>query len=70
MCLQTKSVAAAAKVNVYLEVLGRLDNGYHDLRSILAPVSLADDIVIDAGWVAKDVVCQGVDAANSPGACK
>ncbi len=28
------------------------------------------NLVIDAGWVGKDVVCQGVDAAKSPAACK
>jgi hypothetical protein len=26
--------------------------------------------VIEAGWVGKDVVCQGVDAGMAPGACK
>ncbi|WP_422367076.1 D-xylose ABC transporter substrate-binding protein [Pelagibius sp.] len=28
------------------------------------------NLVIDAGWVGKDVVCQGVDAAKAPAACK
>lgn len=39
----------------------------------LAPVPITQDklnVVIDAGWVAKDVVCQGVDAAKAPAACK
>jgi D-xylose transport system substrate-binding protein len=27
-------------------------------------------IVIDAGWVEKQVVCQGVDAGMAPSACK
>ena len=35
-------VRAWAKVNLYLEVLGRRDNGYHDIRSIAAPISLCD----------------------------
>ena len=40
---------------------------------LLKPVPIVGDnlnIVIDAGWVSKDVVCQGVDAAKSPAACK
>jgi D-xylose transport system substrate-binding protein len=37
----------------------------------LAPVPITQenlDVVIDAGWVSKDVVCQGV-AAGSVAAC-
>ncbi len=40
---------------------------------LLAPVPITQanlDLVIDAGWVGKDVVCQGVDAGMAPGACK
>ncbi len=39
----------------------------------LAPVPITKDnlnLVIDAGWIGKDVACQGVDAAMAPGACK
>jgi D-xylose transport system substrate-binding protein len=28
------------------------------------------DVVIKAGWVKKAVVCQGVDKARAPDACK
>ena len=35
------------------------------------PITAANlDVVIDAGWVGKDVVCQGVDAGQAPAACK
>ncbi len=40
---------------------------------LLKPVPITWDnlnIVIDAGWVKKQVVCQGVDAAKAPAACK
>ena len=37
-------VKANAKVNVTLEVLGKRSDGYHDLRSVVVPVSLADEI--------------------------
>ncbi len=54
---------APAKVNIYLEVLGRRDNGYHDIRSLVVPVSLYDFVSIeklDGGAVE-------VDVENGPG---
>ena len=49
------TVRAHAKINLTLEVLGRRDDGYHDIASILQTVSLhdtltfeeADDITLD-----------------------
>ncbi len=40
---------------------------------LLTPVPVTKDnlaTVISAGWVTKDVVCQGVEAAKAPAACK
>jgi D-xylose transport system substrate-binding protein len=40
---------------------------------LLKPVPITQDNldeVIKAGWVSKEVVCQGVDPANAPAACK
>ncbi|NIA67483.1 D-xylose ABC transporter substrate-binding protein [Pelagibius litoralis] len=39
----------------------------------LTPVPITSEnlgLVIDAGWVGKDVACQGVEAAKAPAACK
>ena len=38
---------APAKINLYLEVLGRRNNGYHDIRTVIAPVSLYDTVRLD-----------------------
>jgi len=35
-----------AKVNLYLRVLGRRPDGYHDLLSIMQPLSLADELTV------------------------
>jgi len=41
------TVSANAKVNLTLEVYGRRPDGYHALRSLVAPISLADTIDIE-----------------------
>ncbi len=40
------AVEAYAKVNFTLEVLGKREDGYHDLRSLVVPVSLSDTITL------------------------
>jgi D-xylose transport system substrate-binding protein len=40
---------------------------------LLTPQPITKDnlnVVLDAGWIAKDKLCQGVDAATGPAACK
>jgi len=39
---------APAKVNLTLEILERQDDGYHALRSVMAPIAIEDQIVISA----------------------
>lgn len=40
---------AYAKVNLTLDVLGKREDGYHDLQSVMQTISLRDDIEIDIG---------------------
>ena len=40
---------AFAKVNLTLDVLGKREDGYHDIKSIMQAVSIRDDIEIDVG---------------------
>jgi 4-diphosphocytidyl-2-C-methyl-D-erythritol kinase len=37
-------VQARAKINFFLEVMAKRPDGYHDLRSLLAPISLSDEM--------------------------
>ena len=39
-------VSAPAKVNLFLEVLRRRPDGYHDLESVFQAVSLCDEITV------------------------
>ena len=41
--------AAYAKINLTLDVLGKREDGYHDLKSVMQTVSVRDDIEIDVG---------------------
>ena len=55
-------IDASAKINLVLEVLGRRPDGYHDIRSILVPVALADRIEIrEADRDTLDVESDGVE---------
>ena len=41
------TVRAYAKINLMLDILSRLDNGYHDLFMIMQSVGLYDDITVE-----------------------
>lgn len=40
---------AYAKLNLTLDVLGKRDDGYHDLKSVMQTISIRDDVEIDIG---------------------
>lgn len=55
--LQRMTVEAYAKVNLTLEVYGKRPDGYHALRSLVAPISLADSLDVeltDDGTISSD----------------
>ncbi len=41
------TLRAPAKINLTLEILARRNDGYHNLRSIMLPIALHDEIVIE-----------------------
>jgi len=43
----TLQEGAFAKVNLTLDVLGKREDGYHDLKSVMQTISIRDDIEID-----------------------
>ena len=45
---RTSEVDARAKINLFLRVLGRRDDGYHDVETLAVPISLADRVRVHA----------------------
>ncbi|MFM8780453.1 MAG: 4-(cytidine 5'-diphospho)-2-C-methyl-D-erythritol kinase, partial [Gemmatimonadota bacterium] len=54
-------LAAQAKVNLGLRVLGREPNGYHQLETLFARIDLADDLVITRTASGCTLDCVGAD---------
>jgi 4-diphosphocytidyl-2-C-methyl-D-erythritol kinase len=40
-------VFAPAKINLSLKILGRRDDGFHEIETLIAPISLCDEVKID-----------------------
>ena len=45
--MQTMQVLAPAKINLALKVLGRREDGFHEIETLISPISLADTIEIE-----------------------
>ena len=41
------TVDAPAKINLFLDIIGRLDNGYHSLFMVMQSVGLSDKITLE-----------------------
>jgi 4-diphosphocytidyl-2-C-methyl-D-erythritol kinase len=49
-------VFAPAKINLSLKILGRRDDGFHEIETLIAPISLCDEVIID-----KDDAKKGIE---------
>jgi len=61
---------APAKVNLTLEILGKRPDGYHELRSVLVPVSLFDTVTLEeipGPGVEVEMRAKGVDISGMSG---
>src|SRR6266545_3939677 len=48
-------ILAPAKINLSLKILGRRNDGFHELDTLIAPISLYDEIRIDKGCSGKGI---------------
>ena len=60
---------APAKVNLYLEILGQRENGYHDLRSVVVPISLYDKVTLEPTNRAIETVVEKTGLVNGDELC-
>lgn len=52
-------IPAYAKINLYLKVMGKQENGYHNLKMLMQSISLHDDIYIqknNSGKIRVDII--------------
>ena len=38
---------APAKINLSFKILGRREDGFHEIETLMAPISLADELTIE-----------------------
>ncbi len=50
-------VKAYAKVNLWLDITGRLDNGYHTLNTVMRRIDLYDNISLELGGEGIGITC-------------
>lgn len=69
MSASAVSFLAPAKLNLSLQVFGKRPDGYHNIRSVMVPVSLYDEVTVEEAAAGISVECDapGVpnDASNS-----
>ena len=41
------TVSAPAKINLFLDIIGKLDNGYHSLFMVMQSVGLSDEVTVE-----------------------
>jgi len=66
--METISLQAPAKINLYLRVLGRRADGYHNIESLMSPISLYDTITLEPSSDEISVTCPGhseLDGSNN-----
>ncbi len=51
-------IRTPAKVNLYLEILGRRDDGYHNIDTVMQAVTLWDDIELEERRSGLEVICE------------
>jgi 4-diphosphocytidyl-2-C-methyl-D-erythritol kinase len=59
-------VLCPAKVNLYLRVVGRRPDGYHDLVTVMQPLTLADELTISLGGAGIRLECDAPDLPCGP----
>jgi 4-diphosphocytidyl-2-C-methyl-D-erythritol kinase len=65
--LQAMEILAPAKINLSLRITGRRDDGYHEVETFIAPVSVADELTLEHGETGKGIQFQCDDPSLPAG---
>ncbi|MBQ6668830.1 MAG: 4-(cytidine 5'-diphospho)-2-C-methyl-D-erythritol kinase [Deltaproteobacteria bacterium] len=61
-----KCLLAYAKINLHIDVLNRLENGYHNVRMIMQQISIYDKIHISVNeGNSVSVFCEGIESSHN-----
>lgn len=52
-----KTVEAHAKINLYLDITGKRENGYHDICGVMHKISLSDTVSVTAEKAIRPSIC-------------
>ncbi len=55
-----------AKVNLYLRVVGRRPDGYHELVTVMQPLTLADELTVTLGGEGIGLECDAPELPAGP----
>ena len=58
---RTARVEAQAKINLFLRILSREPDGYHQLETLFQRIALSDSVVVRTGGSARSLDCRGAD---------
>ena len=61
------TVKAPAKINLFLRIVGRRPDGYHEIESFMQKVALSDQLHLSAGNEGVSLACPGTDLPEDDG---
>lgn len=59
-------ILAHAKINLYLHILGKRPDGFHELESLMCPVDLTDEMEITSADSGISLVVEGAELSAGP----
>jgi 4-diphosphocytidyl-2-C-methyl-D-erythritol kinase len=60
-------LSAPAKINLSFKILGRRSDGYHDIETLMAPITLCDELTFDRDDSRSGIECQCDDPSLPSG---
>ena len=60
------TINAAAKINLYLDITKKRENGYHDIKGIMHKISLADKVSVEMLEATENEICLSCSVASIP----